>query len=416
VAIEKANLDEMVELLKLGAIDYFTLRFRPMDTLPRVSRLLKQTHKYEKLDHFPKNGNGVMQLIGQSPLFLAEIKKIPLVAKCDAGVLISGETGTGKEVCARAIHYHSPRASKPFIPVNCGAIPMELAENELFGHEQGAFTGATRSKAGLIHEAEGGSLFLDEIDSLPLLAQVKLLRFIQEKEYRPLGSTKVRQAAVRIITAINMDPAEAVKRGKLRRDLYYRLNVMPICLPPLRRRHEDIPVLAHHFLEKYEVEYNKRVAGFSRGAMQILMLYDWPGNVRELENVVQRAVVLTEQGVIDESNIILPNFDACMTGESFKEAKEKCIIQFEKKYIQSLLIIYQGNITKAAQAAKKNRRAFWQLIQKHQIDVPHLKASIAHGGFQQRRSQAPDRRTASESQGSVNDRTFTRGGQDKIVL
>ena len=204
------------------------------------------------------------QLIGESLPFLDEIKKIPTVAKCDANVLIFGETGTGKELCARAIHYLSPRASKPFIPFNCGAIPTELMENELFGHVQGAFTGASTAQPGLIGAADSGTIFLDDIDCLPASSQAKLLRFLQEKEYRQLGSAKMFQADVRVIAATNSDLEAAVDEGKFRQDLYYRLNVIPLTLPALRDRRDDIPLLARHFINKYANEFQKEYCRFCR--------------------------------------------------------------------------------------------------------------------------------------------------------
>lgn len=248
IIIEESEPEQIFELLKLGVADFIIPPLKAIDILPRIWRLLEHTRREETLTHELKERLGLKQLIGENPAFLAEIKKIPIIAKCDASVLISGETGTGKELCARAIHYLSPRASKPFIPVNCGAIPVELVENELFGHKRGAFTGASTSQSGLIHEADGGTLFLDEIDCLPLLAQIKLLRFLQEKEYRPLGSTKMQKADVRVIAATNVDLEAVVREGKLRRDLYYRLNIIPLTLISLRERREDIPLLAHHFL------------------------------------------------------------------------------------------------------------------------------------------------------------------------
>lgn len=369
VVIEECKPDEMFSLLKLGAADFITPPLKAIDILPRLWRLLEQKREGETLTHRLKEKLGLKQLVGESPAFLEETKKIPLVAKCDASVLISGETGTGKELCARAIHYLSPRAGKPFIPFNCGAIPTDLMENELFGHVQGAFTGASTSQAGLIHEANGGTLFLDDIDCLPLLSQVKLLRFLQEKEYRQLGSAKMFQADVRVIAATNIDLEEAVREGKLRKDLYYRLNIIPLVLPSLRDRREDIPLLARHFLERYAIEFKKQVMGFASDVMQILLLYEWPGNVRELEYVIERAVLFSEQTFIGGADIILPRPKATPRKDSFKEAKANVINQFERTYIQGLLLAYQGNITKAAQAAQKNRRAFWQLIRKHQIDV-----------------------------------------------
>jgi DNA-binding NtrC family response regulator len=245
---------------------------------------------------------------------------------------------------------------------------VELVENELFGHESGAFTSATSSQQGLIHKAEGGTLFLDEIDCLPPLAQTKLLRFLQEKEYRPLGSTKICKADVRIVAATNISLEEAVKTGMFRNDLYYRLNIVPFKLLPLRERREDIPLLAQHFLHKYATEYDKQASAFSSDAIQQLMISDWPGNVRELEHVIERAVVLSDQKIIQKADIVLPGLETRVRQESFQEAKARVVAQFESAYIQSLLLAHQGNITKAAKAAQKNRRAFWQLMRKYRID------------------------------------------------
>ncbi len=375
VVIKAERPEEIFELLKLGADDFITPPLREIDILPRIWRFSGKSRHEDTLTSQLKRKIGLQQLVGQNPVFLMAIEKIPLVAKCDASILISGETGTGKELCARAIHYLSPRADKPIIPVNCGAIPLDLLENELFGHEKGAFTGATTSQLGLIQEAEGGTLFLDEIDCLPLLAQVKLLRFLQDKEYRPLGSTKMRRADVRIIAAANTNLEEAARNGRLRQDLYYRLNVIPLTLPPLRERGEDIPLLARHFLAKYAAEFGKSSIDFSSDAMQVLLLYEWPGNVRELEHVVERAVVLSTDLVIPASDVVLPPLKTTALQESFQEVKAKAIVQFERSYIQGLLQAYQGNITRAAQAAQKNRRAFWQLIRKYEIDVRRFKAT-----------------------------------------
>lgn len=369
VVSQDGDPDELFEVLRLGATDYITPPLRPVDILPRVWRALEQSPVGGALACSLRDKLGLCHLVGESPAFLNEVRKIPLVAQCDAGVLISGETGTGKELCARAIHQLSSRADQPFIPINCGAIPVELVENELFGHERGAFTGASAARPGLIHEADGGTLFLDEIDSLPLLAQVKLLRFLQEKEYRPLGSTRTRRADVRVVTATNINVEKAVREGKLRQDLYYRLDIIPLLLPPLRERREDIPVLASHFLALYADKFGKRVRRFSPGAMQKLLLYEWPGNVRELENVVQRAVALTDGTTIQTHEIALLRQEAGQQLESFQEAKSRVVSQFERTYIQSLLLACEGNITKAAQAAQKNRRAFWELLRKHHIDA-----------------------------------------------
>ena len=377
VVTETDEPGELFDLLRQGVADFVTPPLRAVDVFPRIWHALEQTRREEPWVQKLKEKLGLKQLIGESPAFLAEVQKFPIVARCDASVLISGETGTGKEVCARAIHYLSPRSAKPFVPVNCGAIPLELVENELFGHERGAYTGASSAQPGLIQEAAGGTLFLDEIDSLPLPAQVKLLRFLQEKEYRPLGSTRIYKADVRVIAASNGDFEAAVKEGKLRRDLYYRLNVMPLVLPPLRERPEDIPLLARHFLNKYAAEFNKEVRSLSPGALRRLQLYDWPGNVRELEHTVERAVMLCERDSIQAAVIMLPTSDEPAPPESFREAKARLVARFEKEYIQKLLLSHQGNITKAAETARKDRRAFWQLIRKHRIDVKSFR-SAAH--------------------------------------
>ena len=278
--------------------------------------------------------------------------------------MISGETGTGKEVCARAIHYLSTRSAKPFIAVNCGAIPADLVENELFGHERGAFTDARESQQGLIAEAEGGTLFLDEIDSLPLLAQVKLLRFLQEKEYRPLGSSKVRAASVRAICATNVNLKDAVQQGTFRRDLYYRINILPVVLPPLRERSEDILLLAQHFLAQYATKYAKRVVEFSPELMWRLQAYAWPGNIRELEHLIERAVALSESTVLNEADLSLSDTEP-ESIETFQLAKDRVVAEFERTYLHKVLLVHEGNITKAAQTAGKHRRAFWQLLKKY---------------------------------------------------
>jgi len=243
--------------------------------------------------------------------------------------LLTGETGTGKEVYARAIHYRSPRACQPFLPVNCGAIPLELVENELFGHERGAYTNASAFQTGLIEEANSGTLFLDEIDCLPVLAQVKLLRFLQEKEYKPLGSTRTRRADVRIIAASNLDLQQAVGNGKLRQDLFYRLNTISLILPPLRERREDIPLLARYFLAKYTNEFGRQPMELSPEALHLLTVYNWPGNVRELEHVIERAIVLCEGSVLEAGDLVLSV--PADNRESPQEAKAKEIARFEKK-------------------------------------------------------------------------------------
>jgi DNA-binding NtrC family response regulator len=286
--------------------------------------------------------------------------------------LIGGETGTGKELIARAIHYLSPRSDRPFVPVDCGAIPAELTESELFGHERGAFTGAVAKTQGLISAADQGTLFLDEVDALNLSVQAKLLRFLQEMEYRSLGSSEIKKADVRLISATNRDLLERVKRDEFRKDLYYRLNVVQLHLPSLRQRREDILLLAQHFASKHAARFNQPQRKFSTDAIQKLLTYHWPGNVRELENIVAAAVALCDGPLIC-------GCDFSFSGEheespaSFRDAKARVIIEFEREYIVRLLSSCDGNVSKAARVAGKNRRAFWELIRKHKISVQDLK-------------------------------------------
>jgi len=275
VVTETCAAQEMFELLEAGTADFIILPLEDANILPRAWRLLKRNKTTQESTPAPAR-EGLSQLIGKNPSFVAQVEKIQTIADCEANVLITGETGTGKELYARGIHYCSARAGRPFMPVNCGAIPIELVENELFGHERGAFTSAASLQTGLIAEANGGTLFLDEIDCLPTMAQVKLLRFLQDKEYRPLGSARTRQANVRIIAASNLDLAEAVGNGRVRQDLFYRLNVISLALPPLRERPEDIPLLASHFLDKYLTQFNRRTIALSPEALNALMVYRWP--------------------------------------------------------------------------------------------------------------------------------------------
>jgi len=312
---------------------------------------------------------GLEHIVGESPAFVAMIQHIPRMAKYDVSLLILGETGTGKEVFARAIHYRSPRAGKPFIPVNCGAIPVDLLENEFFGHESGAFTSANSFRRGVIKEADGGTLFLDEVDSLPPLAQVKLLRFLQDGQFRPLGAASICSSDVRLIAASNANLTDALEAGRFRRDLYYRLNVLSLNLPPLREREGDIILLAQHFLIKYRSKYRTPAREFSPEALRKLLYHSWPGNVRELENVIQRTVVLADQAIVLEANHVCVEGtgEAELKDQTFQGLKAKVIREFEQSYVRRLLLIYEGNITKAAQGAGKDRRSFWELMRKHNI-------------------------------------------------
>ncbi|HEX7334022.1 MAG TPA: sigma-54 dependent transcriptional regulator [Pyrinomonadaceae bacterium] len=308
------------------------------------------------------------QFIGSAPSFLATVEKIPRVASCDATVLIVGDTGTGKELCARAIHYLSGRAKKTFMPVNCGAIPAELFENELFGHEPGAFTDARQSKRGLISDTEGGTLFLDEVESLPHSAQVKLLRLLQERQYRPIGGN-YRKADIRVVAATNQNLPALMKTGAFREDLFYRLKVITLNLPSLRDRKEDILPLATLFLKNAAEEYGRPVREFSASAKRKLMSYPWPGNVRELENVVRGAVALACGPIIRGHDLELTVRSSAHQPmvESLRESKAHLIEEFERTYLEETLVASNGNISKAARLAGKDRRSFFALLKKYNL-------------------------------------------------
>lgn len=326
--------------------------------------------KQSLVSHF-----GLGQFIGTAVPFVAAINKIPRLAGCDAPVLLTGETGTGKEMCARAIHYLSPRTNGPFVPVNCGSIPNDLFENELFGHESGAFTDARRPQRGLIAEAEGGTLFLDEVETLPLMAQAKLLRFLQDRQYKPLGSSHYRQADIRLLAASNEDLQRKMQGREFRQDLYFRLRVVSLRLPPLRERQEDVLLLANHFLQSAAKEYGSPAKVFSQEAIQKLSSHAWPGNVRELENVVRQAVVLAEAPLIRGRDVqLLPDLlcTAPVFLEPMKVAKARIIEQFERSYLEEALSASGGNISLAARKVQKDRRAFFALLKKYRLGVHPL--------------------------------------------
>ena len=327
--------------------------------------------------------NWDQMLIGTSRCFLQVTGMIQLLSMSKSTVLISGETGTGKELFARAIHYSGERRGKPFVPVNCAALPDHLIENELFGHNRGAFTGALIEKHGLFHEADGGTLFLDEINSLSMAAQSKLLRVLQDQEFRPLGSTKSRTVDVKIVAATNTDLRYLVETRQFREDLFYRLNVLSVALPPLRERIEDILLLASHCLKIYAKEFGKGDITIGHSAKAKLMGYAWPGNVRELQSVIQRAVAMASGELLEGQDLDLPESEGpelagpTMTllsrgvvsdDASFQAMKMKVIEEFERAYLSELLSTHHGNISQAARAAKKERRAIQRLLQKHGLD------------------------------------------------
>lgn len=308
-------------------------------------------------------------IVTRSPLMLRLLEQAGMVAQSDVSVLINGQSGTGKEIVAQAIHNASPRHDKPFVAINCGALPEQLLESELFGHARGAFTGAVSNREGLFQAAEGGTLFLDEIGDMPVALQVKLLRVLQERKVRPLGSNRDIEINVRIISATHRDLPKAMARGEFREDLFYRLNVVNLKIPPLSERTEDIPLLANHLLRQSADRHKPFVRAFSSDAMKRLMAANWPGNVRQLVNVIEQCVALTSSPVIGDALV-----EQALEGENtalptFVEARN----HFELNYLRKLLQITRGNVTHAARMAGRNRTEFYKLLSRHELDANDFK-------------------------------------------
>jgi len=313
-------------------------------------------------------------VISKSPQMKYVFSLVEAVSKTTSTVLITGETGTGKELIAQAIHQNSKRSGNHFVAINCGAIPSELMESELFGHEKGAFTGAHTKRIGKLEYANGGTVFLDEISTLPMYLQVKLLRVIQERSFEPVGSLIPVEIDVRFIAAANVDLFVEIKKGSFREDLYYRLNVVPIKLPPLRERKEDIPILVNHYIEKYLKKYDRRITGITDKAMDILIKYPWPGNIRELQNLSEMMVVLAKEDRKIDVNILPskfldykePDIDDVKESHTFNEA----VISFEKKYITEILKKNNWNKTEAAKKMGIHRNTLLNKLRELQIEAP----------------------------------------------
>ena len=308
-------------------------------------------------------------IVTRSPIMLRLLEQAHMVAQADVSVLINGQSGSGKEMLAQAIHAASPRAGKPFVAINCGALPEQLLESELFGHARGAFTGAVSARDGLFQAAEGGTLFLDEIGDMPPSLQVKLLRVLQERKIRPLGSNQDCDIDVRIISATHRDLPKAMEKKEFREDLFYRLNVVNLRLPALHERTEDIPLLANHLLRQAADRHKPFVRSFSVDAMKRLMSASWPGNVRQLVNVIEQCVALTSSPVINDALV-----EQALSGENsalptFVEARN----QFELNYLRKLLQMTKGNVTNAARLAGRNRTEFYKLLSRHELDASDFK-------------------------------------------
>jgi two-component system, NtrC family, response regulator GlrR len=362
------TIPDAVAATQRGVFGYLTKPFDSRDLLQQVEKAVALSGS--RTDKVNGEGDWRAGIITRSLALESILGKAKLVAGSDASVLIRGESGTGKELLARAIHKASPRSSKPFVAINCGAIPEQLLESELFGHTRGSFTGAARDYKGLFQAAEGGTVFLDEIGDMPLPLQVKLLRVLQDREIRPIGTTQTIPVDVRIISATHRNLEEAIKAGSFREDLYYRLNVVSFGLPALSERREDIPVLATHFLNQLAERYKKPLNGFASEAMEILVKSSWPGNVRELYNVVEQAVALSTTSIITPALV-----DSAMRGQSAELSSfESARSEFERDYLAKLLKITGGNVTQAAKLAKRNRTEFYKLLQRHHLDPKLFKA------------------------------------------
>jgi two-component system response regulator HydG len=376
-----ADIESALSAVKAGAYHFLTKPFPSHDTVTVAvakaaehKRLVARARKLqEQLEAKEQYG----ELLGASPRMREVYRLIEGVSASTSTVLILGESGTGKELVARAIHQRSPRANKPFVTVSCAAIPKELVESELFGHMRGAFTGAQSSRAGLFETADGGTIFLDEIGDLPLAAQVKLLRTLQEGEVRRVGADESRTVDVRVLAATHVDLRSAVEAGTFRKDLFYRLNVIVLNLPPLRQRGEDVTILSYHFLQKYARRMGREVKRLTVDAMNALHAHPWPGNVRELEHAIERAVVLSRGDQIAvgdlpftheevEENRASSNGDevAELAGLPYAEAKRLAMARFEKMYIDHLLQRAGTNVSEAARLAGLDRSNFRRLVRK----------------------------------------------------
>ncbi len=365
-----------VDAMKQGAYSYLTKPFVGRELCLQIKNGLEKnslSREIRRLKALVGERYGFKNIIGKSKKMHEVMEHISRTAEIDSSVCIYGESGTGKELIAKSLHLLSSRKDKLFVAINCAAIPEGLLEGELFGYEKGAFTGAVRNKKGFFAQADGGTIFLDEMSEMSESMQVKLLRVLQEREFYPLGSEKPIKIDVKIIAATNKNLEDEVKNGNFREDLFYRIHVIPIYIPPLRERKEDIPLLVDHFIKKLAVNMKKEVTGISTPALQKLLSYEWPGNVRELENSIEYAVAMTTKDIIGEDLILQTK--AVEQGElkQLKEAKN----EFEKKYISNLISLTKGNVSEASRLSGKYRSDFYDLLKKHNLKIADFKPDIA---------------------------------------
>jgi two-component system, NtrC family, response regulator GlrR len=369
------SIEGAVEAMKRGAYGYLTKPFDFDGLLLQIkhcaekSRLCKEV---ERLKGLVEERYGFENIIGNSGAMKKVLAQVAQAAEVESAVYISGESGTGKELIAKSLHLAGGRKDGPFVAINCAAIPENLLESELFGYEKGAFTGAVGSRKGLFAQADKGTFFLDEISEMAPSMQAKLLRVLSEMAFYPLGGNKIVKADVRIIAASNRDLEEEVRQGRFRRDLFYRIHVIPIRVPPLRERKEDIPLLARHFLKKNLRRTGKKIEDFSPAALQKLMLHSWPGNVRELENSIENAVAMATSNRITE-DLLLPGQKDSETIKSFKEARD----EFERQYLVQLIGMTEGNVSLAAKLAGKYRADLYELLKRYDLDPEFFRRSQA---------------------------------------
>jgi len=367
------TIESAVGAMKEGAYSYLTKPFDYRELLIQIRNGIekaKLSREVKRLRSMLRADFEGQSIIGQSEAMKRVFEAVALSAETDSNVFISGESGTGKGLVAKALHQLSERKDKPFVPINCAAIPATLLESELFGFEKGAFTGAIANKKGLFVQADGGIIFLDEISEIPLPMQGKLLKALEEKEFYPLGSHRTVKVDIRIVSASNKDIEKEVEMGTFRGDLFYRVHVIPIRVPPLRERKEDIPLLVEHFLDKVARKLKRSIKALSPAALQKLMIYSWPGNVRELENMIECAVVMTPEEVIPEEMIILPGQEMGETAFKTLKASKK---DFEKNYLIQLMKISRGNVSQASKLAGKYRADLYELLEKYRINPPDFR-------------------------------------------
>ena len=369
------SIENAVEAMKRGAYSYLTKPFDHQDLLLQIERALENRRlniEIKRLKGLLEERYDFTNIVGRSEKMKKVLEMVSQIAKTESTVYIHGESGTGKELIAKAIHLASERKNKPFVAINCAALPETLMESELFGHEKGSFTGAVRSTKGLFTQAHEGTIFLDEIGDMPLSIQAKLLRALQERQFYPIGSEKPMEVDVRVIVATQKDLEGQVKQGLFREDLFYRVHVIPIYLPPLRERKEDIPLLVDYFLKKFSEQTKKELKGLTPQALQKLMLHEWPGNVRELENTIEYAVVMTQKDTITEDFILQTK--GTLPQEPLKPLKE-ARDAYEKGYLIHLLEICEGNVSMASKLAGKYRADFYDLLKKHGLKTEDFKKS-----------------------------------------